>query len=126
MMVDKKGIDNVENFSHQFMDDYLLNQELHGVNDIVKQMLHSRDLQGLDLLMGVQGWRRFVYQNKTSDIRKEVLGEYCSSSYPHLYRTFGWKGSLRRKAGLKGSVQGRNGEPVMMMMTKRMFYFETH
>ena len=120
MMVNKEGIDNIENFSHQFMDDYLLNQELHGVNNIVKRMIHSRDLYGLDLLMGVQGWRRFVYQNKTSEIRKDVLGEYCSFLHPNFYRGIEMKGLPRRKMRLMGATRSRNGEEMVMMMANRM------
>ena len=123
-MVNKDGIDNIENFSHQFMDDYLLNQELHGVNDVVKRMVHSRDLHGLDLLMGVQGWRRFVYQNATSEIRKEVLGEYCSFQHPYFYRGREMRGFPRRKAGLMGATRGRNGEEMVMMMANRMYFDE--
>ena len=126
MMIDKEGIDNVENFSHQFMDDYLLNQELHGVNDIVKRMLHRRDNQGLDLLMGVQGWRRFVYQNTTSEIRKEVLGEYCSPHHSYLVnRGNGMRVFSRRRVGLMRSARGRDGEErMMMMMANRRFFME--
>lgn len=107
-VVDKAGISNVEDFSHQFMDDYLLNQEIHGVTEVLRRSLHKRDEKVMDLVMGVQGWRRFLYQNESSEVRKEVLGEYCRPDYPSFYRfANGMVGGSRRSRG-----------PMMMMNKK--------
>lgn len=132
-VVDKAGISNVEDFSHQFMDDYLLNQEIHGVTEVLRRSLHKRDEKAMDLLMGVQGWRRFIYQNESSEIRKEVLGEYCRPDIPSFYRfANGMVGGSRRfrepmmmmkrtrAMGGSARMQVNHGNDVIYMMMKSL------
>lgn len=62
MITDKKDVKNLNNFKNQMMDEFLLGSEVLEFTDTMKRFLHDSNLQELDLLMGVQGWRRFVFQ----------------------------------------------------------------
>ena len=76
MVVDQSGIRDISDFENQFIDRYLLNDEIRGVTTVVRRFLHERNSKELDLLMGVQGWRRFIATAES---------KYCHSRmYPIL------------------------------------------
>lgn len=77
MIVDQSGIKDTPDFENQFIDRYLLNDELHGITTVVRRFLHERNTKELDLLMGVQGWRRFISTAERSEKQSKALGKYC-------------------------------------------------
>ena len=83
--VDQSGIRDISDFENQFIDRYLLNDEIRGVTTVVRRFLHERNSKELDLLMGVQGWRRFIATAESNDDQSKALGKYCHSRmYPIL------------------------------------------
>lgn len=85
MVVDQSGIRDISDFENQFIDRYLLNDEIRGVTTVVRRFLHERNSKELDLLMGVQGWRRFIATVESNDDQSKALGKYCHSRmYPIL------------------------------------------
>ena len=65
MITDKKDVKNLGNFKNQMMDEFLLGSEVLVFTDTIKRFLHESNMEELDYLMGVQGWRRFVFQCPT-------------------------------------------------------------
>lgn len=85
MVVDQSGIHDTSDFENQFIDRYLLNDEIRGVTKVVRRFLHERNSKELDLLMGVQGWRRFIAITESNNDQSIALGKYCHSRmYPVL------------------------------------------
>ena len=76
MVVDQSGIRDISDFENQFIDRYLLNDEIRGVTTVVRRFLHERNSKELDLLMGVQGWRRFIATAESNDDQSKALGKY--------------------------------------------------
>ena len=77
MITDKKDVKNLGNFKNQMMDEFLLGSEVLVFTDTIKRFLHESNMEELDYLMGVQGWRRFVFQCPTQISPKQanlVLG----------------------------------------------------
>ena len=77
MITDKKDVKNLDNFKNQMMDEFLLGSEVLDFTDTIKRFLHDSNMEELDYLMGVQGWRRFVFQCPTQIPPKQatlVLG----------------------------------------------------
>lgn len=77
MITDKKDVKNLGNFKNQMMDEFLLGSEVLDFTDTIKRFLHESNMEELDYLMGVQGWRRFVFQCPTQISPKQanlVLG----------------------------------------------------
>ena len=74
-VIDKKDVQNMDDFRHQMMDAFLLTNEIQDVTPAIRQVIHSSDLTEIDFVMGVQvppplsshpqGWRRFVYECPT-------------------------------------------------------------
>ena len=70
-VVDKRDVQNTEEFSHQMMDAFLLDREVKGVTPAIRRVLHAANATEIDFVMGVQvasrhsshsqGWRRYVY-----------------------------------------------------------------
>ena len=70
-VVDKRDVQNTEEFSHQMMDAFLLDREVEGVTPAIRRVLHAANATEIDFVMGVQvasrhsshsqGWRRYVY-----------------------------------------------------------------
>lgn len=70
-VVDKRDVQNTEEFSHQMMDVFLLDREVEGVTPAIRRVLHAANATEIDFVMGVQvasrhsshsqGWRRYVY-----------------------------------------------------------------
>ena len=70
-VVDKRDVQNTEEFSHQMMDAFLLDREVEGVTPSTRRVLHAANATEIDFVMGVQvasrrfshsqGWRRYVY-----------------------------------------------------------------
>ena len=77
MVIDKRDVKNLGNFKNQMMDEFLLGSEVLDFTDTMKRFLHESNMEELDYLMGVQGWRRFVFQCPTEIPPKQanlVLG----------------------------------------------------
>lgn len=105
-VVDKRDVQNTEEFSHQMMDAFLLDREVEGVTPAIRRVLHAANATEIDFVMGVQvtsrrsshpqGWRRYVYA--------------CPSLLPAAdYRIF--VGNLTVKHGATWAVFGRR--PLM-------------
>lgn len=105
-VVDKRDVQNTEEFSHQMMDAFLLDREVEGVTPAIRRVLHAANATEIDFVMGVQvasrrsshsqGWRRYVYA--------------CPSLLPAAdYRIF--VGNLTVKHGTTWAVFGRR--PLM-------------
>lgn len=70
-VVDKRDVQNTEEFSHQMMGAFLLDREVEGVTPAIRRVLHAANATEIDFVMGVQvasrhfshpqGWRRYVY-----------------------------------------------------------------
>ena len=106
-VVDKRDVQNTEEFSHQMMDAFLLDREVEGVTPAIRRVLHAANATEIDFVMGVQvasrhsshsqGWRRYVYA--------------CPSLLPAAdYRIF--VGNLTVKHGATWAVFGRR--PLLM------------
>lgn len=106
MVTDKKDVKNLGNFKNQMMDEFLLGSEVLDFTDTIKRFLHESNMEELDYLMGVQGWRRFVFQCPAQIPPKQaslVLGTVTAiqgdaSDYTnefHLMNSFG----VRARAG---------------------------
>lgn len=106
-VVDKRDVQNTEEFSHQMMDAFLLDREVKGVTPAIRRVLHAANATEIDFVMGVQvasrhsshsqGWRRYVYA--------------CPSLLPAAdYRIF--VGNLTVKHGATWAVFGRR--PLLM------------
>ena len=106
-VVDKRDVQNNEEFSHQMMDAFLLDREVEGVTPAIRRVLHAANATEIDFVMGVQvasrhsshsqGWRRYVYA--------------CPSLLPAAdYRIF--VGNLTVKHGATWAVFGRR--PLLM------------
>mgnify|MGYP004695096111 FL=1 len=53
-VVDKRDVQNTEEFSHQMMDVFLLDREVKGVTPAIRRVLHAANATEIDFVMGVQ------------------------------------------------------------------------
>lgn len=119
MVTDKKDVKNLDNFKNQMMDEFLLGSEILELTDTIKHFLHESNMEEIDLLLGVQAWRRFIFQCPTLNPSKQanlVLGTMNITQYdsPFLIRGFSPRRPLRMRA--------RNGIMDEQMPLNAMLY----
>ena len=87
-VVDKRNIENLDNFRNQMMDEFLFRSEVSQLTNQMKRFVHELNMEEIDYLLGVQEWRRFVFQcsdRMPSDQSNRLLGNITCLNQKHGY-----------------------------------------
>lgn len=84
-VVDKRDVQNTEDFRHQMLDAFLLDREVQGVTPAIRHILHTANATEIDFVMGVQvAFPSFLSPSGLAPLCVRVPHAAAASGLQHL------------------------------------------